>query len=129
MTKYLLIQNYEGGVCTEPMGTWDPADIRAHIDFQQSLNAELTASGELVDAQGVAGPEQAKRVTSDGTAAPIIRTGPFSESSPLLAGYRIVDVESEARALEIAAKTSAAPGPAAVPLQQPIEVREVMVAS
>jgi hypothetical protein len=129
MTKYLLIQNYEGGVCTEPMGTWDPADIRAHIDFQQSLNAELTASGELVDAQGVAGPEQAKRVTSDGTAAPIVRTGPFPESSPLLAGYRIVDVESEARALEIAAKTSAAPGPTGVPLQQPIEVRQVMVAS
>jgi hypothetical protein len=129
MTKYLLIQNYESGVCTEPMGTWDPADIRAHIDFQQSLNAELTASGELVDAHGVAGPEQAKRVTSDGTAAPIIRTGPFPESSPLLAGYRIVDVESEARALEIAAKTSTAPGPAGVPLQQPIEVRQVMVAS
>jgi len=129
MTKYLLIQNYEGGVCTEPMGTWHPADIRAHIDFQQSLNAELTASGELVDAQGVAGPEQAKRVTSDGTAAPIIRTAPFPESSLLLAGYRIVDVESEARALEIAAKASAAPGPAGVPLQQPIEVREVMVAS
>jgi hypothetical protein len=129
MTKYLLIQNYESGVCAEPMGTWDPADIRAHIDFQQSLNADLTASGELVDAQGVAGPERAKRVTSDGTAKPIIRTGPFPESSPLLAGYRIVDVESEARALEIAAKTSAAPGPAGVPLQQPIEVRQVMVAS
>jgi hypothetical protein len=128
MSKYLLIQNYEGGVCTEPMGTWDPADIRAHIDFQQGLNAELTESGELVDAQGVAGPEQAKRVTSDGTAAPVVRTGPFPESSPLLAGYRIVDVESEARALEIAAKTSAAPGPAGVPLQQPIEVRQVMVA-
>jgi hypothetical protein len=128
MSKYLLIQNYEGGACTEPMGTWDPADIRAHIDFQQGLNAELTESGELVDAQGVAGPEQAKRVTSDGTAAPVVRTGPFPESSPLLAGYRIVDVESEARALEIAAKTSAAPGPAGVPLQQPIEVRQVMVA-
>ena len=128
MSKYLLIQNYEGGVCTEPMGTWDPADIRAHIDFQQGLNAELTASGELVDAQGVAAPEQAKRVTSDGGAAPVVRTGPFPESSPLLAGYRIVDVESEARALEIAAKTSAAPGPVGVPLQQTIEVRQVMVA-
>jgi hypothetical protein len=128
MAKYLLIQNYEGGVCTEPMGTWDPADIRAHIDFQQGLNAELTTSGELVDAQGVAGPEQAKRVTSDGAAAPVVRNGPFPESSPLLAGYRIVDVESEARALEIAAKTSAAPGPAGAPLQQTIEVRQVMVA-
>jgi hypothetical protein len=127
MAKYLLIQNYEGGVCAEPMGTWDPADIRAHIEFQQTLNDELAASGELVDAQGVAAPERAKRVTSDGNGAPVIRTGPFPESSPLLAGYRIVDVDSEARALEIAARTSAAPGPAGVPLQQPIEVRQVMV--
>jgi hypothetical protein len=128
MVRYLLIQNYEGGVCEEPMGTWAPADIRAHIDFQVALNAELTASGELVDAQGVAGPEQAKRVTSAGSGAPTVRTGPFPGSSPLLAGYRIVDVESEQRALDIAARTSAAPGPAGVALQQPIEVRQVMVA-
>jgi hypothetical protein len=128
MGRYLLIQNYEGGVCTAPMGTWDTADVRAHIEFQQELNAELAASGELVDAQGVAAPEQAKRVTSDGAGAAVVRTGPFPESSPLLAGYRIVDVDSEARALEIAARTSAAPGPAGVPLQQPIEVRQVMVA-
>lgn len=126
MARYLLIQNYEGGVCDVPMGDWAPADVRAHIEFQYGLNAELTASGELVDAQGVAGPEQAKRVTSDGKAAPTIRTGPFPGSSPLLAGYRIVDVESEERALEIAARTSAAPGPAGAPLQQPIEVRQVM---
>ena len=128
MARYLLIQNYEGGVCDVPMGDWAPADIRAHIDFQQSVNDQLVASGELVDAQGVAGPDQAKRVTSDGTGAPVIRTGPFPESSPLLAGYRIVDVESEERALEIAARASAAPGPAGMPMQLPIEVRQVMTA-
>lgn len=128
MTRYLLIQNYEGGVCDVPMGDWAPADIRAHIDFQQSMNDELAAAGELVDAQGVAGPEQAKRVMSDGVAAPVVRTGPFPESSPLLAGYRIVDVDTEERALEIAARASAAPGPSGVPLQLPIEVRQVMTA-
>jgi hypothetical protein len=125
MAKYLLIQKYEGGDCDAPMGTWPPADIRAHIDFQLALNATLIASGELVDALGVAGPDQAKRVRSDG-ASQRVETGPFAE--PVLAGYRIVDVESEARALEIAARTSAAPGPDGVPLGQPIEVRQVMVA-
>ena len=55
-----------------------------------------------------------------------MRTG--SPDRPLLAGYRVVDVESEDRALEIAARASAAPGPAGVPIQQPIEVRQVMVA-
>ncbi len=38
----------------------------------------------------------------------------------------MVDVESLERALEIAAKGSAAPGPGGVPIQQSIEVREVM---
>jgi len=123
MSRYLLIQNYEGGVCDQPMGTWEPADVKAHIDFQLTLNAELTASGELVDAQGVAA--EAQRVTSDGVAR-TIDAGPFAQ--PLLAGFRIVDVESPERALEIAARSSAAPGPAGVPMQLPIEVREVMVA-
>jgi hypothetical protein len=126
MAKYLLIQNYEGGVgCSTPMGAWDPADIRRHIDFQIALDADLTAAGELLDSQGVAAPDQAKWVVSGG-GEPSVTTG--SPDRPLLAGYRLVDVESEDRALEIAARASAAPGPAGVPIQQPIEVRQVMVA-
>lgn len=121
MTRYLLMQNYEGGVCAEPMGTWEPADVQAHLDFQLALNAELTASGELADGQGVA--EEATVVVCDGESR-TLDSGPFDR--PLLAGYRIVDVESEQRALDIAARSSAAPGPAGVPLQLPIEVRRVM---
>jgi hypothetical protein len=34
------------------MNEWSPADIKAHIDFQHALNAELTERGELVDVQG-----------------------------------------------------------------------------
>ena len=52
--------------------------------------------------------------------------GPFPEFKEWLAGFQIVDVESEARAIEIAAQVSAVPGPGGVPLQQPIEVRQVM---
>ena len=37
--------------------------------------------------------------------------GPFQEFKEWLAGYQIVDVESEARAIEIAARLSAVPGP------------------
>jgi hypothetical protein len=50
----------------------------------------------------------------------------FPESKEFLAGYWIVDVESEARAFEIAAQASAAPGPGGKPLNMPIEVRPVM---
>jgi hypothetical protein len=129
MTKFLLLQNYEGGEgCTLPMTDWAPEDIKAHIEFQQVLNKELADKGELVDAQGLAGPELAKFVTFDGVGAPVVTDGPFPESKELLAGYRMVDVESQARAVEIAAKASAAPGPGGVPIRQRIEVRQVMSA-
>jgi hypothetical protein len=56
----------------------------------------------------------------------VVTDGPFQEFKEWLAGYQIVDVESEARAIQIAAKLSAVPGPGGVPLEQPIQVRQVM---
>jgi hypothetical protein len=127
--RFMLLQNYgevESGC--RPMTEWSPGDIKAHIEFQQVLNAELAELGELVDAQGLAGPEQARFVVWDGTAAPVITDGPYPESKELLAGYRLIDVETAERALEIAARASAAPGQNGMPIQQPIEVREVLSA-
>jgi hypothetical protein len=127
--KFMLMQAY-GGVPegTAPMSQWTPEEIRAHIQFQKDINAELTERGELVDAQGLSAPELAKFVVSDGSSAPVVTDGPYPESKELLAGYRIVDVESVERALEIAARTSAAPGAGGTPIRQSIEVREVMSA-
>jgi hypothetical protein len=125
--KFMLLQNYaptEGA--QEPISTWPPEDVTAHIEFQIRLNDELRERGELVDAQGLAGPERAKFVVSDGVGAPVVTDGPFPESKELLAGYRLIDVESPERAVEIAAEASAAPGPGGRPIKQPIEVREVM---
>ena len=87
--RFMLLQNY-GEVESDcaPMTEWSPEDIKAHIDFQHALNAELLERGELVDAQGLAGPDQAKFVVSDGVGAPVITDGPFPESKELLAGYR-----------------------------------------
>jgi hypothetical protein len=56
----------------------------------------------------------------------VVTDGPFQEFKEWLAGFQIVDVESEARALEIAAKLSAVPGPDGLATQQPIQVRRVM---
>src|SRR4051794_13467343 len=127
--RYMLLMNYGATpVCDTPMGEWTPEEIKDHIDFQHKLGAELTERGELVDAQGLATPELAKFVTSDGKGSPVITDGPFPESKELLAGYWIVDVDTAERALEIAAQASAAPGPKGEPIQQPIEVREVMSA-
>ena len=125
--KYMLLMNYfvEG---VPPIDQWAPEDVQRHIQFQHDLGAELVASGELVDGQGLAWPATAKFVRSDGVADPVVTDGPFPESKEFLAGYWTVDVEDEARAIAIAAKASAAPGPGGVPIQQVFEVRALMEA-
>ena len=55
-------------------------------------------------------------MTHDGVGAPVVTDGPFPEAKEFLAGYWIVDVESEERAIEIAAEASAAPGPGGKPI-------------
>ncbi len=124
--KFMLLQAY-GGVPegTRMMGEWTPAEIDAHIKFQKELNAELAANGELVEAQALTAPELARFVVSDG-AETVVTDGPFPESKELLAGYRMIDVDSLERALEIAARASAAPAEGGAPIRQAIEVREVM---
>ena len=124
--KFMLLQHYSPAEnCGVPIWQWRPEDIQAHIAFQQAMNAELLANGELLDAQGLS--ESVKTVTSTGPgAAPKILDGPFPESKEVLAGYRLIEVDSLERALEIAAQASAAPGPDGVPIADHIEVREVM---
>jgi len=123
--KYMLLQGYGPIAGVPPINTWTPGEIKAHINFQIQLNQELSDNGEYVDAQGLAGPDQARFVVSDGEGLPVITDGPFPESKEFLAGYRLVDVVSPERAIEIAAQISAAPGPNGLPIKQPIEVREV----
>ena len=125
MTRYLLVVDCQPGVVDTPMEEWKPEEVTAHLDYYRALHRELVDSGELVESEVLAPPNLAKIVTSDGT-APVVTDGPFQEFKEWLAGYQIVDVESEERAIEIAAKISAVPGPDGVAQQQPIQVREVM---
>lgn len=106
---------------------WPKEDLRAHIGFMKEFSNKLTASGELVSAEGLAGPDQAKLVKAGDDGKPIT-DGVFPESKEFLAGYWIVDVDSPERAYAIAAQASAAPGPGGKPLNMGIEVREVMSA-
>jgi hypothetical protein len=127
--KYMLLKTYSAAAnCDVPLLQWKPEEIQAHIDFQRALGEELSKSGELVDAQGLAWPDEARIVTSDGRSAPVITDGPFPESKEFLAGYWLVDVDSPERAVEIAAKASAAPGPNGEPIGEYIEVRALMSA-
>ena len=128
--KYMLMMHApRAGWETAGIGTWPPADIKAHIGFMMRLNKELKEAGELVGAEGLALPEQARIVrASKKGGAPEVTDGPYPEAKEFLAGYWIVDVDSTDRAYEIAARASAAPGKAGVPMHMAIEVRQVMSA-
>ena len=122
--KYMLMMNVPGAGPYQ-IGNWPKADIQAHIGHMIALNKKLRAAGEFVTAEGLTGPDQAKLIRAGTDGAPIT-DGVFPESKEFLAGYWIVDVESPARAYEIAAEASAAPGPGGAPMNMAIEVREVM---
>ena len=109
----------------ETFNTWPKKDLQGHIGFMVNLHKSLSESGELVSAEGLAMPAQAKVVRAGKDGAPIT-DGVFPEAKEFLAGYWIVDVETPERAYEIAARASAAPGRDGVPMNMPIEVRQVM---
>lgn len=123
--KYMLMMNTPGR--SYEIMNWPPQDLHAHIAFMKTFAEKLSAAGELVAAEGLASPEQAKLVRAAADGSPIT-DGVFPESKEFLAGYWIVDVESPERAYALAATASAAPGKGGAPLNMPIEVRQVMSA-
>src|SRR5689334_16501447 len=122
--KYMLMMNTPGGGPYQ-IAQWPREDLQAHISFMGRFVKKLAEAGELVAAEGLAGPDQAKLVRAGANGEPIT-DGVFPESKEFLAGYWIVDVDSAERAYAIAAEASAAPGPGGKPLNMAIEVRQVM---
>ncbi|MFD8596911.1 YciI family protein [Kitasatospora sp. NPDC059646] len=108
-----------------PIPSWDPAATAAHIAFMRTAVAELTAAGELVEAQGLALPDTA-RIVRAGEDGPDVTAGPFPDGKEFLFGWWIVNCATDERVLEIAAMLSAAPGHDGRPMNMPIEVREVL---
>jgi hypothetical protein len=121
--KYILMMNTMRAGHGVP--EWLKRDLQTHIAFMMGFNKELRESGELISAEGLSFPDQAKLVRAGKNGVPIT-DGVFPESKEFLAGYWIVDVDSAERAYTIAAKVSAAPGPGGAPLNMPIEVRPIM---
>ena len=127
--KYMLMMHApRAGWQDAGIGTWPPADIKAHIQFMHDFNKQLKADGNFVDAQGLDLPSEARvvRARADGSAA--VTDGPFAEAKEFLAGFWIIDVESTEQAHAIAARISAAPGKGGAPMSIPIELRQVMSA-
>ena len=123
--RYLLMMHAPYGTGDHEIFDWPPEDFKAHIDFLHAYNQDLKDAGEWVGVEVLTPPGKAKLVRAGKDGAPIT-DGPFPEAKEFLAGYWIVDVDSPERAVELAAKASAAPGPGGAPLNMAIEVREVM---
>ena len=126
--KFMLMMNAPRATGDYAVANWPPADLKAHINFMKRFATELGNAGELVGAEGLAPPGQARIVRAGRGGAPEVTDGPFAEAKEFLAGYWIVDCETKERAYAIAAQASAAPGLGGVPMNMPIEVREVMSA-
>lgn len=129
MPKYLLLKHYRGGPephrAVPPMNQWAPEDVEAHLAFQGHVNEMLRARGEYVEAKALA-PERTWVRYGGPQAAPVTTDGPHPETSDLIAGWFMIDVDSFERALEVAAYASSEPGPGGEPLYEWLEVREVM---
>ncbi len=94
--KYILMMNARGG-SPYTISNWPEQDVKAHIGFMIGFGRKLRESGELVSAEGLAGPEEAKLVRAGKDGRPIT-DGVFPEAKEFLAGYWIVEVDTPERA-------------------------------
>ena len=103
MAKYLLLKHYRGAPEAQngvPMDQWTPQEVDAHIKFMGDFAGRLQQSGELVDGQALA--PDGMWVTADAGGQPVT-DGPFAETKDLIAGWYVIDVDSQERAVELAA--------------------------
>ena len=126
--KYMIMMNCPRDGYAQFM-SWPKEILEAHLAFMEAFGEKLRAAGELVSAEGLASPVQAKAVRS-GTDGKPVTDGVFPETKEFLAGYWIVDVDNPERAYEVAGEVLAAPHVEVMadgkPFEMVIEVREVM---
>ncbi len=113
--KYMLIIYGNDEIWTRLQGEVDFQDVIRRTDAH---NAELMASGEMVGAYGVADQVQAKQVTVTGGTR-TVTDGPYIEAKEYIGSFYVVDVDSEERALQIAAEMPSA-------AFTPVEVRPIL---
>lgn len=97
--KYLLLIHQNPAALQE----MPEADKQTLMSEAEVLMNELMETGEWVGGEGLADPSTAKTVRVR-AGVPAVTDGPFAEAKEQMVGYCIVDCESMARAVEIAAR-------------------------
>ena len=100
--KY-LIQIYSNPESRAVWERFSPEEQAEGYAYYQAISDELVSSGEYVAGEALGDASLAKRVTRTDDAT-VASDGPFAETKELLAGFYLVDVESESRAVEIAGR-------------------------
>src|SRR5215217_3418197 len=121
--KFMVQMNVKKG--PYQMEGWAKEDVKRMVQFMDQLNRDLKASGQMVAAEGLVSPDQARLVTAAGDGSPSVTDGPFAESKEFIAGFWIIDVKNADEAYRFAARVSSCPGPGGKPLNMPVEVRAV----
>ncbi len=101
--KYMLMM-HSAGQGAYQIAKWPKKDIEAHIGFMIDFAKRLRAGGELVSAEGLGGPDQAKYRSRRPGRKARVTDGVFPETKEFLVGYWIVDVERAERAYAIAGR-------------------------
>ena len=96
--KYMIMMF---GSAEEMMQVQSKDWVAEMISFMTTLNDDLTASGELVAARGLVDGSQAKTVSLAEDGSVVTTDGPYAESKESIVGYWVLDVDSEARAVDI----------------------------
>ena len=112
--KYMLII-YGNQELWDSIGADEQQRMFAAFD---AFNKKFYDSGELLGAYGVADAAATKLVRVAG-GQPAVTDGPYLETKEYLASWYLVDVDSEQRALEIAAELPSA-------VHQPTEVWPIL---
>ena len=123
--KFMLMMHAPRGNGDWVVARWAPEDVKAMVASMKRLNEDLKARGELVGAEGLTPPAEARIVRAGANRTPVVTDGPFAETKEFLAGFWIVECPTAERAYEIAAVASSAPGPGGASMNIPIEVRAV----
>jgi hypothetical protein len=95
--KYLILMQVDPAVLEKLTEEQQRQIGEGHTAFM----AQTKESGEFIATQALADPSQSKVVrVRDGV--PEVTDGPFAEAKEFLGGFYLLDVEDEARALELA---------------------------
>jgi hypothetical protein len=122
--KYMLLMHADPGGWSG-LASWPPEDFKRMVGYMRELDADLRASGELLDDNGLAGPGSARTVRAQADGEPLVRDGLREGATDFLAGYWVVDVASPERAVEIATRISVTPGRGGTPVNQQVEVHAI----